>query len=151
MNSASNIQTRTPNQRIGTGYDVHRLVKGRDLVLGGVTIPFEKGTFGHSDGDVLTHAIADSILGALALGDIGKHFPDTDPKFAGAYSIDLLKHVVALISKEDYVVSNIDTTLVLQKPKVMDFLAEMRQELANAMGVSLNQVSVKATTTEGLG
>ncbi len=140
-----------PSIRIGTGYDVHRLVEGRDLVLGGVHIPFEKGTLGHSDGDALTHAIADAILGALVLGDIGQHFPDTDPEYEGVYSIDLLKHVAGLIQKKGYLVSNIDATLVLQKPKVKGFLPEMRQKLADALGVGFEQVSVKATTTEGLG
>lgn len=144
-------QSLTPNLRIGTGYDVHRLVEGRDLVLGGVNIPFEKGTLGHSDGDALTHAIADAILGALALGDIGQHFPDTDPEFEGVYSIDLLKQVAALIEKKDFVVSNVDATLILQRPKVMGFLPEMRQKLAEALDVSVDQVSVKATTAEGLG
>lgn len=137
--------------RIGTGYDVHRLVEGRDLVLGGVKIPFEKGTLGHSDGDALTHAIADALLGALALGDIGQHFPDTDPNYEGSYSIDLLVQVVALIHEQQYVVSNVDATLVLQQPKVMSYLPEMRQNLARALQVDLSQVSVKATTTEKLG
>ncbi len=140
-----------PQFRIGTGYDVHRLVEGRDLVLGGVNIPFEKGTLGHSDGDALTHAIADAVLGALALGDIGQHFPDTSPDYEGVYSIDLLKHVVGLIGDKGYTVSNIDSTLILQRPKVMGYLPEMRQRLAEAMGIALDQVSVKATTTEGLG
>ncbi|NQT61981.1 MAG: 2-C-methyl-D-erythritol 2,4-cyclodiphosphate synthase [Candidatus Marinimicrobia bacterium] len=140
-----------PQFRIGTGYDVHRLVEGRDLVLGGVKIPFEKGTLGHSDGDALTHAIADAILGALALGDIGQHFPDTAPEYEGVYSIDLLKHVVSLIREEGFVVSNTDATIILQRPKVMGFLPEMRQKLAEAMEISTDQVSVKATTTEGLG
>ncbi len=139
------------NIRIGTGYDVHRLVEGRDLVLGGVHIPFKKGTLGHSDGDVLTHAIADAILGALALGDIGQHFPDTAPEFEGAYSIDLLKNVNSIIRKKGYLVSNLDSTLILQAPKVMSFLAEMRQILADALEISFDKVSVKATTTEGLG
>ncbi|MBT3253592.1 MAG: 2-C-methyl-D-erythritol 2,4-cyclodiphosphate synthase [Candidatus Marinimicrobia bacterium] len=141
----------TPLFRIGTGYDVHRLVEDRDLVLGGVKIPFEKGTLGHSDGDALTHAIADAILGALALGDIGQHFPDTAPEFEGVYSIDLLKHVVSLIKGKGFVVSNVDATLILQRPKVMTFLPEMRQILAEALEVSIDQVSVKATTTEGMG
>jgi 2-C-methyl-D-erythritol 2,4-cyclodiphosphate synthase len=141
----------TSNIRIGTGYDVHRLVEGRDLVLGGVKIPFEKGTLGHSDGDVLTHAIADAILGALALGDIGQHFPDSSPEYKGVYSIDLLKHVVALIKEKSFVVSNVDATLVLQRPKVMGFLPEMRLLLAEALDISIDLVSVKATTTEGMG
>lgn len=139
------------NVRIGTGYDVHRLVVGRNLVLGGVQIPFEKGTLGHSDGDALTHAIADAVLGALALGDIGQHFPDTDPEFKGAYSIELLERVAELILNKGWVVSNLDATLVLQQPKVMKYLPEMRQKLAAAMKTSADQVSVKATTTEGLG
>ena len=141
----------TSNIRIGTGYDVHRLVVGRDLVLGGVNIPFEKGTLGHSDGDALTHAIADAILGALALGDIGQHFPDSAPEYAGVYSIDLLKQVVALIQEKGFAVSNMDATLILQQPKVMGFLPEMRQKLAEALEVSIDRVSVKATTTEGMG
>ncbi len=141
----------TPNLRIGTGYDVHRLVEGRDLVLGGVKIPFEKGTLGHSDGDALTHAIADSILGALALGDIGQHFPDTDSVYEGIYSIDLLERVIGLIKEKGYKVSNIDATIVLQRPKVMPFLLEMRKTLSEALNISIDNISVKATTTEGLG
>jgi 2-C-methyl-D-erythritol 2,4-cyclodiphosphate synthase len=137
--------------RIGTGYDVHRLVAGRDLVLGGVTIPFEKGTLGHSDGDALTHAIADALLGAAALGDIGQHFPDTSDAFEGVYSIDLLQDVEKLIRERGYVVSNVDATLVLQKPKVMSYLFQMRTLLAEALKVDVAQVSVKATTTEKLG
>ena len=143
--------SKTPAQRIGTGYDVHRLVEGRDMVLGGVKVPFEKGTLGHSDGDALTHAIADAILGALALGDIGQHFPDNDPEYEGAYSIELLEHVAGLIKEKGYTVSNLDATLVLQRPKIMNYLPEMRQKLADALEVSLGQVSIKATTTEGLG
>ena len=140
-----------PLLRIGTGYDVHRLVEGRDLVLGGITIPFEKGTLGHSDGDALTHAIADAVLGALALGDIGQHFPDTDEHYAGAYSIDLLTQVARIVKAQGYVVSNLDATIILQRPKVMHLLPAMRQKLAAALAVDLNQISVKATTTEGLG
>ena len=141
----------TPQFRIGTGYDVHRLVEGRNLVLGGVKIPFEKGTLGHSDGDALTHAIADAILGALALGDIGQHFPDTAPEFEGVYSIDLLKHVASLTKEKDFVVFNVDSTLILQRPKVMGYIPEMRQKLAEALEISPERVSVKATTTEGMG
>ena len=137
--------------RIGTGYDVHRLVEDRRLVLGGIHIPFEKGTLGHSDGDALTHAIADAVLGALALGDIGQHFPDTDTEFKDVYSIDLLKHVSRLIHEKGYRVSNVDATIVLQRPKVMTFLERMRKKLAEALDISIDQVSVKATTTEGLG
>ena len=151
MSETPNTQPLTPNLRIGTGYDVHRLVEGRDLVLGGVKIPFEKGTLGHSDGDALTHAIADALLGALALGDIGQHFPDTSPEFEGVYSIDLLKHVNSLIREGGYGVSNLDATLILQRPKVMGFLPEMRQHLADALEISIDLVSIKATTTEGMG
>jgi len=151
MSKTPNTQPLTPNLRIGSGYDVHRLVEDRDLILGGVKIPFEKGTLGHSDGDVLTHAIADAVLGALALGDIGQHFPDTSPEFEGIYSIKLLEHVVSLIKAKGYLVSNMDATLILQRPKVMDFLPEMRQKLSEALGISLDQISVKATTTEGMG
>ena len=151
MSYTSDTQPQPPHFRIGTGYDVHRLVEGRDLVLGGVNIPFEKGTLGHSDGDALTHAIADAILGALALGDIGQHFPDSAPEYEGIYSIDLLKHVAALIKEKGFVVSNVDATLILQQPKVMGFLPEMRQKLAEVLELSIDLVSVKATTTEGLG
>lgn len=137
--------------RAGTGYDVHRLVEGRDLVLGGVTIPFEKGTLGHSDGDALTHAIADAMLGALAMGDIGQHFPDTDPDIEGIYSIDILKHITSLILKRGYTVGNVDATIILQKPKLMPHLDAMRAILAEALNVDVDLVSVKATTTEKLG
>ncbi len=143
--------SKTPQLRIGTGYDVHRLVEGRDLMLGGVKIPFEKGTLGHSDGDALTHAIADAILGAFALGDIGQHFPDTAEEYKGIYSIELLKQVTNLIKAQGFIVSNLDATIILQQPKVMAFLPEMRQKLAEALGVSVDFISVKATTTEGLG
>jgi len=151
MPTKTNAAQLAPNFRIGTGYDVHRLVVGRELVLGGVKIPFDKGSLGHSDGDALTHAITDALLGALALGDIGQHFPDTDPEYKDVYSIDLLRQVAGLIGKQGYVVANLDATLVLQRPKVMSFLLEMRQKLANALAVPLESVSVKATTTEGLG
>lgn len=137
--------------RIGTGYDVHRLVEGRKMVLGGVIIPFEKGTLGHSDGDALSHAVADAILGALALGDIGKHFPDTDPDFKDIYSIKLLERVANLILDKGYRVSNLDSTLILQEPKVMGYVSEMRKNLSDALGVSVDNISVKATTEEGLG
>lgn len=140
----------TPN-RIGTGYDVHRLVEGRKLVLGGIEIPFEKGSLGHSDGDALTHAICDAILGALALGDIGQHFPDTDPRFKDIYSIDLLAHVKDLVSEKGYGVSNLDATVVLQAPKLKPHIPAMRSKIAEALSISADQVSVKATTTEGLG
>ncbi|MCF7823383.1 MAG: 2-C-methyl-D-erythritol 2,4-cyclodiphosphate synthase [Candidatus Marinimicrobia bacterium] len=151
MSEAPNAKHQPPNFRIGTGYDVHRLVAGRKLILGGVEIPFEKGTLGHSDGDALTHAIADALLGALALGDIGQHFPDTDPAYKNAYSIDLLAHVKHLIESKGYAVSNVDATIVLQQPKVMGYLEEMRTKISTALGIALVNVSVKATTTEGLG
>jgi 2-C-methyl-D-erythritol 2,4-cyclodiphosphate synthase len=151
MSKLPDHQPLLPDLRIGTGYDVHRLVEGRDLVLGGVTIPFEKGTLGQSDGEALTHALADAILGALALGDIGQHFPDSDDAYRGIYSIELLKHVTHLIKDQGYVVSNLDATLILQQPKVMTYLPGMRGKLAAALNVSVDQVSVKATTTEGLG
>ena len=151
MDNTLNMKHSSASIRIGTGYDVHRLVEDRDLVLGGVKIPFEKGSLGHSDGDALTHAIADAILGALALGDIGQHFPDTSSEYEGVYSIDLLKHVIGLIKEKGFTVSNIDSTIILQRPKVMGFLPEMQEKLSNAMDVALDQVSVKATTTEGLG
>lgn len=137
--------------RIGMGYDVHKLVEGRDLIIGGVKIPYEKGLLGHSDADVLLHAIMDAILGAAALGDIGKHFPDTDPKYKGADSIILLKEVADLIDKEHYVIENIDATIIAQAPKMRPFIDEMRINIAQALRISLSQVNVKATTEEGLG
>jgi 2-C-methyl-D-erythritol 2,4-cyclodiphosphate synthase len=133
------------------GYDVHKLVEGRDLIIGGVKIPYEKGLLGHSDADVLLHAIMDAILGAAALGDIGKHFPDTDPKYKGADSIMLLKEVADLIDKEHYVIENIDATIIAQAPKMRPFIDEMRINIAQALRISLSQVNVKATTEEGLG
>ena len=137
--------------RIGHGYDVHRLVEGRELILGGVHIPHTTGLLGHSDADVLAHAISDALLGALALGDIGKHFPDTDPRYAGADSLKLLAAVVSLIRERGYDIGNVDATLLAQKPKLAPHIPTMRQNLANAMGISPEQVSVKATTEEGLG
>ncbi len=137
--------------RIGTGYDVHKLVSGRKLILGGVTIPYELGLDGHSDADVIVHAIMDALLGAAALGDIGQHFPDTDPAYLGADSISLLKEVGAILVKHGYRVGNIDSTIIAQRPKLMSFLPEMRQNVANALGLEQNQVSIKATTEEHLG
>lgn len=137
--------------RIGTGYDVHRLVDGRPLILGGVEIPFEKGVLGHSDGDALTHAICDALLGAAALGDIGQHFPDTDNQYAGADSLIFLKDICAKIAKAGFRIGNVDATIILQKPKVAPHLPDMRENLAQAMRCEIGQVSVKATTTEGLG
>lgn len=137
--------------RSGTGYDVHRLVEGRPLILGGVTIPFEKGPLGHSDGDALSHAIADALLGACALGDIGQHFPDTDAAYEGFDSIKFLEMIREKILEVGYAVINIDSTIILQKPKVAPFIPEMRKQIAAALNCELSQISVKATTEEGLG
>lgn len=137
--------------RIGHGYDVHRLTENRKLILGGVEIPYEKGLLGHSDADVLLHAISDALLGALALGDIGKHFPDTDPQYAGADSLKLLACVAEKVTENGYVVGNIDATILCQKPKLAPYIAEMRKNIARVCGVDTEQVSVKATTEEKLG
>jgi 2-C-methyl-D-erythritol 2,4-cyclodiphosphate synthase len=137
--------------RIGHGYDVHRLVEGRDLILGGVNIPHSTGLLGHSDADVLAHAVSDALLGALSLGDIGKHFPDTDPRWKGADSLNLLRVVVEMIHAQGYVVSNVDATILAQRPKLAPYILTMRQNLADAMGIDTERVSVKATTEEGLG
>ena len=137
--------------RIGHGYDVHKLVEGRKLILGGIEIPFEKGLLGHSDADVLTHALMDALLGAAALGDIGKLFPDNDPAFAGADSVELLKKVCAVIAEAGYRVGNVDCTVIAQRPKLAPFIPDMRQKLAKAMEVDVTAVSVKATTEEHLG
>ena len=137
--------------RIGHGYDVHRLVEGRRLVLGGVEIPYEKGLLGHSDADVLTHALMDSLLGAAAMGDIGHLFPDNDDKYLGADSVELLKIVVSELGKKGYAVSNTDCTIIAQRPKLAPFIPQMREKLAAAMGVDVDCVSIKATTEEGLG
>ena len=137
--------------RIGHGYDVHKLIEGRKLILGGVDIPYEKGLLGHSDADVLTHAIMDALLGAAALGDIGQHFPDTDPKYSGADSLQLLAHVVELIRSQGYALGNVDATILAQAPKLVPHIPAMRENLARAMGADPSQVSVKATTEEGLG
>ena len=133
------------------GYDVHKLVEGRDLIVGGVRIPYEKGLLGHSDADVLLHAIMDAILGAAALGDIGLHFPDNDPKYKGADSIALLKEVATLIDKEHYIIENIDATIIAQAPKMRPYIDEMRINIAQALRIEMSQVNVKATTEEGLG
>ncbi len=140
-----------PDIRIGHGYDVHRLVEGRDLILGGVNIPYQKGLLGHSDADVLLHAISDSLLGALALGDIGKHFPDTDPKYKGADSLVLLSHVAGLIAQQGWHVGNVDATVLAQAPKLAPHISLMRENIAKALSVSVDAVSVKATTEEHLG
>ncbi len=137
--------------RIGHGYDVHRLTEGRKLILGGVEIPHKLGLLGHSDADVLTHAVMDAMLGALALGDIGQHFPDTDAKYAGADSIQLLRYVNALIQQKGWQIGNLDATILAQAPKLAPHITKMRENLAKATGCELSQVSVKATTEEKLG
>lgn len=137
--------------RVGLGYDVHRLVPDRALILGGVEIPYEKGLLGHSDADVLLHAIMDAMLGAAAMGDIGKHFPDTDPKYEGASSLELLKRVGELLEEELYVVENIDATIIAQKPKMAPHIPKMRENIAKTLGLELDQINIKATTEEGLG
>lgn len=137
--------------RIGQGYDVHRLTEGRKLILGGVEIPFEKGLLGHSDADVLTHAVMDALLGAAGLGDIGQHFPDSDPAYAGADSLRLLSEVTRLISDAGWQVGNVDSTIIAQRPKLAQYLPDMQRKLALTMGVLPEQVNVKATTEEKLG
>ncbi|WP_294386916.1 2-C-methyl-D-erythritol 2,4-cyclodiphosphate synthase [uncultured Clostridium sp.] len=137
--------------RIGMGYDVHKLVEERNLILGGVKIPYELGLLGHSDADVLLHAIMDSLLGAASLGDIGKHFPDTDSKYKGISSIELLKHVGNLLTKHNYKIGNIDATIIAQKPKMAPHIPKMRENIASALNISIDQINVKATTEEGLG
>ena len=137
--------------RIGHGYDVHRLVEGRKLILGGVEIPYEKGLDGHSDADVLVHALMDALLGAAALGDIGKLFPDTDPAFKGIDSLILLDHVKNAISQKRYTVSNVDMTIIAQRPKLAPYIPQMKQTIADRLGLSADQVNVKATTEEHLG
>ena len=133
------------------GYDVHKLTEDRKLILGGVEIPYEKGLLGHSDADVLLHAIMDALLGAAALGDIGKHFPDIDPQYKGISSIKLLEHVAALLDENGYVVENIDATIIAQRPKMAPYIPKIRENIANTLGLELNQVNIKATTEEGLG
>ncbi len=137
--------------RIGMGYDVHRLVEGRDLIIGGVNIPFEKGLLGHSDADVLLHAISDALLGAAALGDIGKHFPDTDPAYKGISSLILLQKVGELLEEKGFLIENIDATIIAQAPKMRPHIDTMRRNIAQALGIMIEQVNVKATTEEGLG
>ncbi len=137
--------------RIGMGYDVHRMVEGRKMIIGGVEIPYEKGLLGHSDADVLLHAISDALLGAAALGDIGKHFPDTDPAFKDADSLKLLARVGELLEENSYFIENIDATIIAQKPKMRPYIDQMRENIAGALGIEVNQVNVKATTEEGLG
>lgn len=137
--------------RIGMGYDVHRLVEDRKLIMGGVEIPYEKGLLGHSDADVLLHAIMDALLGAAALGDIGKHFPDTDPAFKGISSVKLLQRVGELLEENKFLIENIDATIIAQAPKMRPYIDQMRQNIASALQIEAEQVSVKATTEEGLG
>lgn len=137
--------------RVGMGYDVHKLVEGRKLIIGGVEIPHTLGLLGHSDADVLLHAISDALLGAAALGDIGKHFPDTDPKFEGVDSRVLLRHVVKLVNDKGYAIENVDATIVAQKPKLAPFIEKMRENIASDLQVDLDMVNVKATTEERLG
>ena len=137
--------------RIGHGYDVHRLVEGRDLILGGVKIEYEKGLLGHSDADVLLHAVSDALLGAAGLGDIGRHFPDTDPKYKGADSLELLRQVVGKIAAAGYRVGNVDVTMIAQRPKLKDFIPQMEANIASALNVEPGRINVKATTEEHLG
>lgn len=137
--------------RVGMGYDVHKLTEGRALILGGVEIPYEKGLLGHSDADVLLHAIMDALLGAAALGDIGQHFPDTDPAYKGISSIRLLEHVGALLEEADYVIGNIDAVIIAQRPKMAPHIPAMRKNAAEALKISVAQINIKATTEEGLG
>lgn len=139
------------NYRIGTGYDVHRLVIGEKLILGGVHIPFQKGTIGHSDADVLLHAICDALLGALALGDIGFHFPDTDKNWKDVSSLLLLKKVNEMVQEKGFGIVNIDVTVILQDPKISSYTKKMRENIANTLNIDFDRVSIKATTTEGLG
>lgn len=137
--------------RIGQGYDVHRLVEGRDLILGGVVVPHEKGLLGHSDADVLVHAVMDALLGAAALGDIGQHFPDTDPAYKGISSIELLKKVGGLLDEKGFVIENIDATVIAQRPRLAPYRPQMAENIAEALHLPVERVSVKATTEEGLG
>lgn len=137
--------------RFGMGYDVHQLVENRKLIIGGVDIPYEKGLLGHSDADVLLHAISDALLGAAALGDIGKHFPDTDPRYKGADSLKLLEEIGNLLAEKGYVVGNVDATIVAQKPKMLPHIPQMRENIARVLRVDIDQINVKATTEEHLG
>ena len=137
--------------RIGMGYDVHRLVPDRKLIIGGVLIPHELGLLGHSDADVLLHAIMDSLLGAAALGDIGKHFPDTDERYKGISSLKLLEYVGKLINETDYKICNIDATIIAERPKMAPYITQMRENIASALNISISDINVKATTEEGLG
>ena len=146
-----NMTERIHIMRIGQGYDVHRLTEGRDLILGGVKIPYDKGLLGHSDADVLVHAVMDALLGAAALGDIGEHFPDTDPAYKGISSIELLRHVGKLLEENCYIIENIDATIIAQKQKLKEYRPQMVDNIAGAVGIEKSRVNVKATTEEGLG
>jgi 2-C-methyl-D-erythritol 2,4-cyclodiphosphate synthase len=146
-----NLDSRVIMVRVGIGYDVHRLVTGRKLILGGISIPFEKGLLGHSDADVLIHAIMDALLGALALGDIGQHFPDTNSELAGVSSVALLEQVKELLDQKGWRLGNLDSVVVAQRPRLAPHVQSMRENLARIMAVTLDQISLKATTTEGLG
>lgn len=137
--------------RVGMGYDVHRLVEGRKLILGGVEIPYEKGLLGHSDADVLLHAVMDALLGAAALGDIGKHFPDTDERYRGISSMELLRRVAGLLDEKCFVIENVDATVIAQRPKLLPYMEQMKANVADALGISSDRVNIKATTEEGLG
>ncbi len=137
--------------RAGIGYDVHRMAKERKLILGGVEIPYEKGLLGHSDADVLVHAVMDALLGAAALGDIGKHFPDSDNRYKGISSLKLLGHVALLLEEKHYTIENIDATIIAQKPKMAVYIDKMRENIADVLGIDIGQVNIKATTEEGLG
>lgn len=137
--------------RIGMGYDVHRLTEGRELIIGGVKIPYDKGLLGHSDADVLLHAIMDALLGAAALGDIGKHFPDTDPAYKGISSLELLRKVGELLEEQSFLIENIDATIIAQAPKMRPYIDTMREKIADTLGIAIEQVNIKATTEEGLG
>lgn len=145
------MKERGNEMRIGQGYDVHKLAEDRELILGGVSIPYEKGLLGHSDADVLVHAIMDALLGAAALGDIGQHFPDTDPAYKGISSIGLLKHVGKLLEENNYIIENIDSTIIAQRPKLAPYRTQMAENIAAALQLDVSRVSVKATTEEGLG
>ena len=137
--------------RVGHGYDVHRLVEGRKLMLGGVAIPFSKGLEGHSDADVLVHALCDALLGSLSLGDIGVHFPDTDPRYKDSDSLELLKQVAGMVKEKGFSIGNIDATIIAEQPKISGYLAQMKDTIAHTTGIDKGKVSIKATTTEGLG
>lgn len=137
--------------RIGMGYDVHRLTEGRKMIIGGVEIPYEKGLLGHSDADVLLHAVMDALLGAAALGDIGRHFPDTDPAYKGISSVKLLQHVGKLLEENSFLIENIDATIVAQAPRMRPYIGQMQENIAQTLGIAVQQVNVKATTEEGLG